>query len=203
MQGELTRSIIYEIIPEFSVINPKVFLLMTDNFMVNFSALFGYATKLVNPEDATATVIDRLGFSNEEAKAIKFYSTYSFINLDDFTKGYAVVYTARTLIDSYHYSRDSACEMLKVLLQIQHQFLTVNFAASMDYYSKAYNTIIKTFDTKCLCLKDMNISGDDLIKLGFKGPSIGRELNDLLDAIIECEVENEHEALMEWASYDC
>ena len=202
MQGELIRSIIYEIIPEFSEMNPKIFLLMTDDFMVNFSALISYADRFSDLNDVTATVLNRLGFSNEESKAIKFYSLYSFISLNNFTNEYSVIYTARTLIDGCHYSRDNAKEMIQKMLEIQSQFFAVNFAVSADYHKEASATIIKVFDEKCLCLKDMKINGDDLVELGFTGKSVGEELRYILDAIIDGEAKNTREDLLEWASYD-
>lgn len=205
MQGLLVRSIICDIIPEFDFINPNIFLLMTDNFMTNFSALLGYADKFAGLEDTPATVIDRLGFSNEDAKAIKVYSTYSFINLNGFTQDYSIVYMARTLIDDYHYSREDAFAILVKILEIQSNFLTVPFAAENGYFTKAYDLIVKVFekDHFCLCLKDMKINGNDLVALGFKGPRIREELNYILDSIIEGEVTNDSESLLEWAACDC
>lgn len=46
-------------------------------------------------------------------------------------------------------------------------------------------------------LKDLAINGSDLMKLGYEqGPDIGKALHILLDAVIDCEVANERDALI-------
>lgn len=53
---------------------------------------------------------------------------------------------------------------------------------------------------QCFSLKDLAVSGNDLIAEGLKpGPELGRVLNELLEAVIDGECENEKEALMEMA----
>ncbi len=50
----------------------------------------------------------------------------------------------------------------------------------------------------CLHVRDLAVSGRDLIALGFApGPGLGRVLNGLLEAVLRDEVPNEREALLE------
>ena len=42
----------------------------------------------------------------------------------------------------------------------------------------------------------MNIDGRDLMKLGYRGPEIGRKLEELLGRIMDGTLENEREALL-------
>ena len=51
----------------------------------------------------------------------------------------------------------------------------------------------------CLSLKDLTVNGNDLIKIGFTGRSIGLMLNWLLDQVIEETLPNEREVLLAWA----
>ena len=53
---------------------------------------------------------------------------------------------------------------------------------------------------ECLSLRTLAVGGDDLMQLGVpKGREIGRILTALLDAVIDGELPNEHEALLEAA----
>ena len=53
---------------------------------------------------------------------------------------------------------------------------------------------------QCFSLKDLAVSGDDLVAEGIKpGPEMGRVLNELLEAVIDGECENDREALLELA----
>ena len=51
----------------------------------------------------------------------------------------------------------------------------------------------------CLSLKDLTVNGNDLIKIGFTGRSIGLMLNWLLDQVIEETLPNERSVLLTWA----
>ena len=46
-----------------------------------------------------------------------------------------------------------------------------------------YDEITKRGD--CICIKDLDITGNDLMEYGLKGPEIGKTLNELLDVVIE------------------
>lgn len=55
-------------------------------------------------------------------------------------------------------------------------------------------------EEECFSLKKLNISGRDLLGIGFTaGPEIGKVLNSLLEKVIDESVPNEHESLMKLA----
>lgn len=51
-------------------------------------------------------------------------------------------------------------------------------------------------NNECCTLKDLAVTGNDLLKLGFSGEKIGEKLNHLLDAVIEEKVENSKTCLL-------
>lgn len=53
---------------------------------------------------------------------------------------------------------------------------------------------------ECFSLKRLCVSGDDLLELGFSGPSLGTALNSLLDYVLEHPAENVRPILLERAS---
>lgn len=58
--------------------------------------------------------------------------------------------------------------------------------------------VVKT--ESCFKLKDLQLNGDDLIKLGFKeGKEIGVVLNSALRKVLDGELQNEHDLLVEFA----
>ena len=51
----------------------------------------------------------------------------------------------------------------------------------------------------CLSLKDLAVNGNDLVKIGFSGRTIGTMLNWLLDQVMEETLPNDREILLAWA----
>ena len=51
----------------------------------------------------------------------------------------------------------------------------------------------------CLSLKDLAVNGNDLIRIGFSGRTIGLMLNWLLDQVLEETLPNERDVLLDWA----
>lgn len=83
-----------------------------------------------------------------------------------------------------------------------------NFAHNMetgDYYpeiKEVQQLILEILDEKkyCFTVKDLDISGNDIMDLGFTGPKIGEILNSLLLEVMDEELINEHQILLERAS---
>ena len=48
-------------------------------------------------------------------------------------------------------------------------------------------------------MRDMNINGNDLKDMGFIGPQIGSTLKDMLERVATGTLENDHDALMQYA----
>jgi len=69
----------------------------------------------------------------------------------------------------------------------------------MDEVEAIYRRIISRGD--CLSLKNLKVSGDDLIDAGIpEGKQIGRILNSLLDEVLSDPGKNEREFLLEKAA---
>ena len=51
----------------------------------------------------------------------------------------------------------------------------------------------------CFSLKDLAVNGNDLIRIGFSGRTIGLMLNWLLDQVMEETLPNERDVLLDWA----
>ena len=51
-------------------------------------------------------------------------------------------------------------------------------------------------EESCFSLKDLTVNGNDMMTLGFQGPTIGLMLQECLDAVLDERIPNEHEALM-------
>lgn len=49
----------------------------------------------------------------------------------------------------------------------------------------------------CFGLKDLAVGGKDLLALGYQGPALGRELNRLLELVMDGACPNEHQALLD------
>ena len=57
-----------------------------------------------------------------------------------------------------------------------------------------YKDILERGD--CISIKDLDITGNDLMEYGLKGPQIGKTLNELLQIVIENPKLNEKATLI-------
>ena len=57
-------------------------------------------------------------------------------------------------------------------------------------------------ENACVSLRQLAVSGQDLLALGYAGPAVGRELNQLLDAVVDGAVPNERASLLDRAWKD-
>ncbi len=64
-------------------------------------------------------------------------------------------------------------------------------------------SLLEKVKASCVRIKDLDITGSDLIKLGFSGSKIGDALEMLLDAVIEGFCENEKNTLIDYAKKLC
>ena len=69
--------------------------------------------------------------------------------------------------------------------------------AIFEEVSQMINEILQ--EESCFTLKDLAVNGHDMMTLGFQGPTIGRVLQECLDAVLDEQIPNEHEALMAFA----
>lgn len=69
--------------------------------------------------------------------------------------------------------------------------------AIFEEVSQMINEILQ--EESCFTLKDLAANGHDMMTLGFQGPTIGRVLQECLDAVLDEQIPNEHETLMAFA----
>ncbi len=73
----------------------------------------------------------------------------------------------------------------------------VEYQFRIEEYKAAAETVKKIIEERqCFSLKDLDINGNDLIKLNFKGKAIGYILNNLLEKVIDGSLENKKENLI-------
>ncbi|MEA4964763.1 MAG: HD domain-containing protein [Oscillospiraceae bacterium] len=68
--------------------------------------------------------------------------------------------------------------------------------ADFDRAEALYREILG--QQRCFSLKNLALDGDDLLALGYRGREIGETLSRLLDAVMDCAVENSREALLRY-----
>ena len=93
-------------------------------------------------------------------------------------------------------------ETLEQLLQLQGADMGGKSAACEDGELARITALMAEIQAEnaCLSLKDLAVTGHDLMALGFTGPAIGKALHALLDAVLEEKVENEKPALLKFVS---
>ena len=96
-------------------------------------------------------------------------------------------------------------EGLRALLEIQRCDRTAHaeeFSDLPPYHAQIPEIVEQILaENACLSLKTLAISGNDLIRLGYKpGRELGDALQRLLDAVIDGEIPNDREALLEQAN---
>ena len=94
-------------------------------------------------------------------------------------------------------------ENLRRLLRVKR---ADNLAQAPEFYSqqeeirKAEQILDKLLrEDSCWSLRQLAVNGDDLLNLGFSGPELGRELNTLLDAVVDGDLLNDKTALLQAA----
>ena len=70
----------------------------------------------------------------------------------------------------------------------------------LDQVEAVLDRLVK--ENACVSLRQLAVSGRDLLALGYAGPAVGRELNQLLDAVVDGAVPNERASLLDRAWKD-
>lgn len=71
--------------------------------------------------------------------------------------------------------------------------LALNIRGAEDFKKLLYGI---DFSKTCLSVNELDISGYDLMELGYRGSAIGKALEKLLDMVMQNEIKNEHNALI-------
>ncbi len=116
-----------------------------------------------------------------------------------------------TLVRNHDYHLDSSLETVLRALgkfgpDLLHKLVFLEYGDMMAHSGSArnfdYYCILKAIDTaieaRFPCrVTDLDINGEDLVKLGFSGPAIGETLSELLEMVISGNLENVHDKLIE------
>ena len=135
-------------------------------------------------------ILERLKASNKEKKIIlRIIREHMFSYLPEWSDGAVRRFINRVGIKSL--------DSLYMLRDCDNAATTGDKPDSDHLLEELKARIKRELDrNNALCLKDLRITGDDLIALGVeKGPSVGRILNALLDAVIENPALNDKEKL--------
>ena len=93
-------------------------------------------------------------------------------------------------------------EMLRDLISLQKadtMGLADEFHKRITHFKKLEGLIDDVLkDNKCFALKDLDVNGNDIIDLGYKGKDIGSALSYLVEAVIDEKVINEKNSLLNY-----
>lgn len=144
----------------------------------NLSLLFAFL--LQKEEDSHA--LERLKFPKVEVKRARELLCYKNIPIKEDTVAIKLLL------------RDLGYDTFMALLELQK----LSGKNTKKLYQMVQEIMI---NNECFLLKDLQIKGDDLFKLGFRGKEIGRILDELLEKVIKGEIDNSSQSLIAQASY--
>lgn len=144
----------------------------------NLSLLFAFLFE--QEEDYQA--LERLKFSKTEIKRTQELLKYKHTALKE------------DPIEIKFLLRDIGYDSFMTLLELQK----LSGKNTKNLYRLTQEIMI---NNECFSLKDLQIKGDDLLKLGFKGKEIGEVLDKLLEKVIQGKIDNSLQSLLAQASY--
>lgn len=144
-------------------------------------------------EQMAAGILRRLKFDNDTITKVKVYIRYHDVNIEPSERA---VRRAVNKIGADFFPQVLEIKRADTLAQSDYQ--RQEKLERLDSVSKLYDTILEK--GQCVSLKTLEITGNDLIKLGVpKGRAIGEMLKSLLEDVIETPGNNKHEILIEKA----
>lgn len=89
-------------------------------------------------------------------------------------------------------------QTVRLLLQVRRaDGIATGTAEGAEEKTAVAERLLESVSAQCVSLPQMELNGDDLIRLGVKqGPQVGAILHALLDAVLDGSVENERAALL-------
>lgn len=177
LQGEFFNDFFGIYLEIFQVVLPE--LKKTQKHKIkNLSLLFAFLFQ--KEEDCQA--LERLKFSKVEVKRTRELLKYKNVSIKE------------DLIEIKFLLRDLGYDTFMALLELQK----LSGKNTKKLYQIVQEIMIKD---ECFSLKDLQIKGDDLFKLGFRGKEIGKILDKLLEKVIRGEIDNSSQSLIAQASY--
>ena len=87
-----------------------------------------------------------------------------------------------------------------MLLQLQRADVQATIPGREENFPEIFSLFEEILaENACLSLKDLAINGHDLMALGFRGPSIGACLNQLLTLVVQEQLPNHRQTLLDFA----
>ena len=86
--------------------------------------------------------------------------------------------------------------ILKLADVRDHKFFKVWQYSKFNQLNDILDQILN--EDQCFTLKKLKVNGYDMMQIGLQGETIGKALNLLLKAVIDEQVENDHDILMEF-----
>ena len=91
-------------------------------------------------------------------------------------------------------------ERTRMLLQLQRADVQATIPGREENFPEIFSLFEEILaENACLSLKDLAINGHDLMALGFRGPSIGACLNQLLTLVVQEQLPNHRQTLLDFA----
>ena len=138
--------------------------------------------------DIAADVLKRLKVSNEFYDSVWNLVKYHYYPIEPNIK------SVRRRLNKFGPELFEKLLMVKLADNNAHNMETGDYSGEI----KEIRALIPEAMTQCFSIKDLAISGNDLIELGIeKGPKIGEILNSLLEEVMDEILPNEHEKLIE------
>jgi tRNA nucleotidyltransferase (CCA-adding enzyme) len=144
-------------------------------------------------EQMAGTILKRLKYDNDTIAKAKTYIRYHDVQIEPNQKA---VRKAINKIGKDYFPQ--VLEIKRADTLAQSDYYRKEKLATLDQLEELYNEILS--QNQCVSLKELEITGSDLIKIGVpRGKRIGEILNQLLEVVIENPENNKHEILMEKA----
>ncbi len=168
----------------------KPFSITTDKKGVNHFKGHQYISEKISSE-----VLSRFGFPKNLIKDVSrliIYHDERFRNIN---------------VDVKRVLKDIDAELFKKLLLLskadtlaQSEYRRQEKLSHIQEVEAEFEKIIA--EGECYKISQLNINGDDLKTLGYKGREIGEALSECLDAVIRGEIENNTKALLDYVKRD-
>lgn len=131
---------------------------------------------LLEPLSDPLTPLKRLKLSNAQIQAFK-----NLVELKDMPISTAI-------------EQKRLLQRCKVPFEVLGSLLTVYHGVTPELLE----TLQHLFETECLSLKQLQVSGQDLLDLGIPSQQIGNVLNQLLEEVVEERLPNDKDILLSW-----
>ena len=160
-------------IPEILESNINYSLINT--LSCDIAVRLSYILKDLNVSDIKV-IMKRLKMDNKTMSEINTISKYRDYEITD-------MYSARKFVSLTENCAEKTAEVI---------------CAVKGYDNEYYINMIKNAKKDCCSLKELAVSGEDIVKMGIKGKMTGKALNEALDCVMRDPSKNTREVLIEY-----